>query len=49
MVCGKCQGKLFQDRMFDLPKNYVEYFCLNCGRRYWLDLARLVWKIVNCN
>ncbi len=27
-----------RERMYDLPRKIQEYFCLNCGERFWLQI-----------
>lgn len=38
MTCFKCDGTVCQDKMYDLPKTYREYYCVNCGERFWVDM-----------
>jgi DNA-directed RNA polymerase subunit RPC12/RpoP len=42
MKCTRCRGIMFQDRIFDLPGKIDEYFCLNCGARFWIRRFGLV-------
>lgn len=37
MQCSRCKGRLVKDRMFDLPRKILEYFCINCGERFWQE------------
>ena len=32
MLCKKCKGKLFVDRVFS-SHDHLETFCINCGAR----------------
>lgn len=41
--CYRCQGKVCENREWDLPKGVREYLCLNCGDRYWISLSDLHW------
>jgi hypothetical protein len=25
--------------MYDLPRAFREYYCVNCGERFWIDTA----------
>lgn len=33
------------EAMWDLPSKYIEFFCLNCGERFWYDKEKLTIKI----
>ncbi len=35
--CARCKGSLIKDRMHDLPRKIHEFFCLNCGERFWME------------
>lgn len=35
--CARCKGSLIKDRMYDLPRKIHEFFCLNCGERFWME------------
>lgn len=37
-TCARCEGRLLRERMYDLPRKIQEYFCLNCGERFWMQL-----------
>ncbi len=37
-TCARCEGRLLRERMYDLPRKIQEYFCLNCGERFWLQI-----------
>lgn len=45
MTCTRCNGNLFEERVYDLPKHLREFCCINCGERFWFDLSlvRLSW------
>ena len=45
MTCFKCDGTLCQDRMHDLPRKLHEYFCVNCGERFWVDTNTLTFDV----
>ena len=36
MKCGKCQGRVFVDRVFS-QKLHVELFCIMCGKRWMIN------------
>lgn len=36
MICHKCKGRVFVDRLYS-EKKHVELVCLGCGRRWMLD------------
>jgi hypothetical protein len=36
MKCGKCQGRVFIDRVFS-QKLHVELFCIMCGKRWMIN------------
>ncbi len=31
--------------MWDLPHQVREYFCVNCGERFWVDISTLTFEI----
>lgn len=31
--------------MHDLPRAYREYFCVNCGQRFWIDARTLTVEL----
>jgi hypothetical protein len=31
--------------MFDLPRKFREYFCMNCGERFWFDTTTLTVEL----
>jgi hypothetical protein len=31
--------------MYDLPRAYREYFCVNCGQRFWIDARTLTLEV----
>lgn len=35
--------------MWDLPRRFQEFFCMNCGERFWVDLAPEIPKAVDLN
>ena len=37
MRCSRCKGKVVWDKMFDLPRKILEYYCINCGERFWME------------
>lgn len=37
MRCSRCKGKVISDKMFDLPGKILEYYCINCGERFWQE------------
>lgn len=37
MTCIRCCGSLVRDNMWDLPRRIQEFFCMNCGERFWID------------
>jgi hypothetical protein len=39
MNCGKCNGRVFVDRVFS-QKLHVELFCIMCGKRWMLNKDR---------
>ena len=45
MKCLKCEGRLCKDKMWDVPRRYEEWFCINCGGRYWLDTEKLLMRM----
>ena len=45
MICNRCQTLLRRDNMFDLPRNFVELYCINCGERVWIDVSRFNWDV----
>jgi hypothetical protein len=36
MNCGKCNGRVFIDRVFS-QKLHMELFCVMCGKRWMLN------------
>lgn len=36
MKCGKCNGRVFVDRVFS-QKLHVELFCMMCGKRWMIN------------
>ena len=36
MWCGKCQGRVFVDRVFS-QKLHIELFCILCGKRWMIN------------
>jgi hypothetical protein len=36
VVCKKCHGRIFVDRIFS-ERSHVELFCVICGKRWLLD------------
>ena len=40
--CIRCQGKLIEEKMFDLPRHFLEFYCLNCGARFWINMMDLM-------
>ena len=36
MTCGKCNGRVFVDRVFS-QKLHVELFCIMCGKRNMIN------------
>lgn len=36
LLCVKCDGRVFLDRVFS-EKMHVELFCVECGKRWMLD------------
>lgn len=36
MKCGKCQGRVFVDRVFS-QKLHMELFCIMCGKRWMIN------------
>lgn len=36
MFCRKCKGRVYVDRMF-VDNKKCELFCLNCGKRWFVD------------
>jgi hypothetical protein len=36
MWCGKCNGRVFVDRVFS-QKLHVELFCMLCGKRWMIN------------
>lgn len=39
MMCKKCGGRVFVDRVFS-QKLHIELFCLLCGKRWMLNKDR---------
>lgn len=37
MTCVRCCGNLIKDPMWDLPRRVQEFFCMNCGERFWIE------------
>jgi hypothetical protein len=38
MRCSRCRGHVVHDKRADVPRNFGEYFCMNCGERFWIEL-----------
>lgn len=36
MICLKCLGRVFVDRVFS-ERNHIELFCMTCGKRWMID------------
>lgn len=36
MWCGKCNGRVFVDRVFS-QKLHIELFCIMCGKRWMIN------------
>ena len=45
MVCNRCETLLLRDNMYDLPRGFIELYCINCGERVWVDTKRFTWAI----
>lgn len=45
MLCNRCETKMLRDLMFDLPRGFVEFYCINCGERIWVDTKRFDWAV----
>ena len=41
MRCSRCKGHLVKDRMYDLPRKIMEFYCVNCGERFWQERAEM--------
>jgi hypothetical protein len=37
MICSHCRGYMVRAKEFDLPNGYFEFYCINCGKRIWVD------------
>lgn len=37
MHCSRCRGHVAQVKGADVPANYCEYYCVNCGERFWIE------------
>ena len=38
LYCPKCGGKLFSEPSLHFPDFIKEYYCINCGLRFWIDM-----------
>jgi len=45
MFCRRCNSLLHQEKMFDLPKSFIEFYCLKCGERIWIDRSHFIWDV----
>jgi hypothetical protein len=45
MVCNRCNTVLSRDDMYDLPRNFIELYCMKCGERIWIDRSRFAWDL----
>jgi hypothetical protein len=43
MICNRCHSKLYREDMYDLPRAFVELYCMKCGERVWIDTSRFTW------
>lgn len=45
IACPQCKGHMIREHNFDLPAGYVEFYCINCGKRIWYDKEVLKYPI----
>lgn len=36
---------MLSEKMYDLPKAFVELYCMKCGERVWIDISRFGWAV----
>ncbi|MDQ7822848.1 MAG: hypothetical protein RDV48_08655 [Candidatus Eremiobacteraeota bacterium] len=45
LQCRRCRTYLRRDDMFDVPRKFIEFYCMKCGERIWIDVSRFSWSV----